>query len=114
MIDRGILTTVYQELLGLTGAERSSIIAALATRYQKSPATINRWANQAGMRCRKERSDKGRSSLTNDQVLLAGSLVYSSRRLSNRTTLPIKDAHEILEDSGIITTPVSSSWLAPK
>ena len=105
---------IRQELTGLAGRERTQRIAELAERFQRHPGSIARIAKKAGVSLRKERSDKGTSKVPEDKVKLASALLLTTRRLTNRITLPACDAKEILEDSGMLDIDVSDAWFVSR
>lgn len=105
-----ILDHVETALRGLDAAAATDKIKALATHYGVTPATVNRWAAKRGIRFRAERKTKGRSAATREILLSASTLLLTSRRVSNEIPLPACDAKMILEDSGLDTGGVSTSW----
>jgi hypothetical protein len=114
MIPTDALAYVKQELAGLNAGDFARRIRALALRFQKSEATIYRWAMRAGIRRRPEKATKGASKLDPSITATGALLVHVSRRLSNKITLPACDAKEILEDSGLLPAPVSTSTFRRK
>lgn len=109
MASQEAISFVREQLTGLAGNERSKRVAELAQRYQKSQTTIYRWFNQAGIKLRKDRRDKGETKVDEKSVKLGASLLLTSRRLSNKVSLPACDAKGILEDSGYLNIEVSDS-----
>lgn len=105
-----ILDHVEKTLRGLTATEATPRIKELAAHYGVTPATINRYAALRGIRFRKERRDKGISSAPREVLDKASMLMLASRRVSNEIPLPACDAKMMLEDSGIETGSVSTSW----
>lgn len=105
-----ILDHVQKSLRGLPAKEAAPVIKALAVHYGVSTATIHRYAAQRGIRFRKERATKGTSRATKEILMDGSALLLSSRRQSNSIPLPACDAKRILEDSGIETGGVSTSW----
>ena len=105
-----ILDHVEKSLRGLAAKAFAQAVKSLAAHYGVTPATINGYARMRGMRCRKERVTKGISKAMRDMCLDASTLLFSSRRTSNEIPLPACDAKMILEDSGIETGGVSTSW----
>lgn len=91
------------------GRELRAAVEGLAAKHLVSPATIYRWANEAGLRWRKERTDKGARAVGKDDARTMGALLMASRRLSNKVPLPACDAVAILRDSGMLTDEVSTS-----
>ena len=110
-VSESILNHVEKTLRGLSPKEATPRIRELAAYYDVSTATINRWAGKRGIRFRKERSTKGQSKVTRDMCLGVSTLLYASRRVSNKIPLPACDAKMILEDSGKQTGDVSTAWL---
>ncbi|MBI4714416.1 MAG: transposase family protein [Nitrospirae bacterium] len=110
-----MLLHIEQSLAGVpAGRELSSRIRELARHYGVSVKTIQRGASQRGLRWRKERADKGQSLLSEEEIQMAATLQLMSRRLSNQIILPVVDAQEILEDSGLLSVKVSPSTLCRK
>jgi hypothetical protein len=105
-----ILDHVETTLRGLNAADASKRIKELAAHYGVAPATINRYAAQRGIRFRKERRDKGASAAPREVLEKASMLLLASRRVSNEIPLPACDAKMMMEDSGIETGNVSTSW----
>ncbi|MDD4355805.1 MAG: hypothetical protein PHN98_01035 [Smithellaceae bacterium] len=105
-----ILDHVETALRGVDTAAATGIIKTLSTHYGVTPATINRWAAKRGIRFRAERKNKGQSAATREILLNASTLLLSSRRVSNSIPLPACDAKMMMEDSGIETGGVSTSW----
>lgn len=91
------------------GAGLAEAVETLSRKYHVSKQTINRWANQGGLRWRKERVDKGIGTLCREDALRVGALMQVTRRLTNYITLPACDAVEILQDSAMLTKDVSTS-----
>lgn len=105
-----ILDHVETSLRGLSAAAATEKIKALATHYGVTPATIHRYAAMRGIRFRAERKDKGDSAAPRETLTRASMLLLTSRRVSNEIPLPACDAKMILEDSGLETGGVSTSW----
>lgn len=105
-----ILDHVQASLRDIPATDAAKRIRELAQHYGVSTGTINRWAAMRSIRFRKERSDKGKSRATGEMLKDAATLLLASRRTSNEIPLPACDAKEILEDSGIGTGGVSTSW----
>lgn len=106
-----ILDHVEKSLRGITAKEATKHKKELAEYYGVTPATINRYAMERGIRFRKERANKGQSKATRDICLNASTLLLASRRTSNEIPLPACDAKQIMEDSGIDTGGVSTAWM---
>ncbi|PKN20404.1 MAG: hypothetical protein CVU71_01025 [Deltaproteobacteria bacterium HGW-Deltaproteobacteria-6] len=109
-VSESILNHVAATLRGLNASDATRKTRELAAHYGVTTATINRYAAARGIRFRKERKTKGQSGATRDILLNASTLMLTSRRISNEIPLPACDAKMILEDSGIETGGVSTSW----
>ncbi|MCK9195467.1 MAG: hypothetical protein M0P16_00620 [Syntrophales bacterium] len=105
-----ILNHVQTSLRGRKGGEYSQKVKDLAKHYGVQPTSVNRWAAMVGEGRRKERATKGTSRASAEMLKEASALMLSSRRTSNEIPLPACDAKMILDDSGIETGGVSTSW----
>jgi hypothetical protein len=107
-VSETILNHVESSLRGLAPKEAAQKTKELAKHYGVTPASINRYAAARGVRFRKERKTKGKSSASREILLNASTLLLTSRRKSNEIPLPACDAKMILDDSGIETGGVST------
>lgn len=104
-----ILNHVYETLRDLPVGEANKKARELAAHYGVSTQTIFRYAAAKGLRWRKPKSTRGKSSVDSEALVSAGTLLYVSKRSSKDIPLPACDAKEILEDSGMATS-VSDGW----
>jgi hypothetical protein len=114
MISETILNHVYSSLAGLKDGEAGRKAAELAAYYGVKRQTVFRWAAKTGLRWRKERADKGKTSVPKDSLLAAGAILNACKRTSQEIPMPACDAKEILEDSGIDTGGVSTRYFLAK
>jgi transposase InsO family protein len=109
-VSETILDHVYRTLKDLKDGQVRPAAKALAAHYGVSEQTIYRYAGTRGLRWRKEKATKGTSRVSRDALVKASALLLASRRSKGHIIMPGRDAKEILEDSGIDTGGVSTSW----
>lgn len=109
-VSETILDHIHKSLRDLSNGEASAKAKELATHYGVSVQTVFRWAGMKGLRWRKEKATKGASSVSRDAAVKAGTLLFVSKRSSKDIPLPACDAKEILDDSGLDTGGVTTSW----
>jgi transposase-like protein len=107
--DPDVRRAVVESLAGLTGRARTETVQRLAAFYAVSPQTISAWTRQAGQRVRAARADRGRSRLSPEDLTRVAAMVAATRRLDGDIILPVRDAVAVLQDTGLFTSPVSSS-----
>lgn len=95
-----ILLHIHAVLSDRAPGEVRDLVTSLARHYGVTEKTIYRWANMKGLRWRKSPPTRGQSKISRETALEVASIVHSSRRKSNQTTIPARDAMEILTDSG--------------
>ena len=109
MVSEINLNHVRDSLRDLKPGEAIKKAEALSRHYGVTVQTIYRWAAKKGLRWRPEKATKGKSSVSRDVAIKAGTILYASRRTSRQITITECDAREALEDSGIDTGGVSMS-----
>lgn len=94
---------IYNALINLSDDERTNEVKRLAKYYNCSISTIWRKANKAGIRVRKERSNKGETAVAEWILEHAAALVNKSRRKNDKFTFDIKEIYKHMqEDLGIV------------
>lgn len=109
-----VLNHVYQSLRDLPPGTVYPKAAGLARHYGVTVQTVYRWAARRGLHWRSERSTKGATRVPDDALIKASKLLAACRRTTNQITMCACDAKEVLEDSGIDTGGVSTSWFLAK
>lgn len=93
--------------------ERGSIIDAAADFLGVAKMTIYRNLKKVGYDCgRKQRSDKGDSQISDDELRMVAALVRSSERANDKSLLPIKVAIEIAFENGQINALYHEATIA--
>lgn len=94
---------IYNALMNLSDDERTNEVKRLAKYYNCSISTIWRKANKAGIRVRKERSNKGETAVDEWILEHAAALINKSRRKNDKFTFDIKEIYKHMqEDLGIV------------
>ena len=94
---------IYNALINLSDDERTNEVKRLAKYYNCSISTIWRKANKAGIRVRKERSNKGETAVDEWILEHAAALINKSRRKNDKFTFDIKEIYKHMqEDLGIV------------
>lgn len=95
------------------GRARSAYVQGLARTYGLSVSTIYRWYREIGpvAEGRKPRSDKGSRTLSDEQTLTLASMIYATKRQSQKILMSAKSAQEIATDNNIALPEVSTSTI---
>lgn len=98
---------IYNALINLSDEERTLEVKRLAKHYNCSVSTIWRKANKAGIRVRKERSNKGTTSAPEWILEHAAALINKSRRKNDKFTFDVKEIYRHMKDDLGIVIDVS-------
>src|SRR5690606_1726098 len=103
-VDPRIESALPEWLSAGHGAKRG-IVERLAAEIGRSPQTVYRQLQSlvAGARPRKRRSDAGKTSGCEAQVMALAAMVEETRRETGTGALPLEDAVDIARANGLIT-----------
>lgn len=100
---------IYNALINLSDDERTNEVKRLAKHYNCSISTIWRKANKAGIRVRKERSNKGETAVDEWILEHAAALINKSRRKNDKFTFDVKEIYRHMKEELGIVIDVSYS-----
>ena len=100
---------IYNALINLSDDERTNEVKRLAKYYNCSISTIWRKANKAGIRVRKERSNKGETAVEEWILEHAAALINKSRRKNDKFTFDVKEIYRHMKEELGIVIDVSYS-----
>ena len=100
---------IYNALINLSDNERIVEVKRLAKHYNCSISTIWRKANKAGIRVRKERSNKGETAVAEWILEHAAALINKSRRKNDKFTFDVKEIYRHMKEELGIVIDVSYS-----
>ena len=94
---------IARKLQWASRSEKAAIVRGYAETLGCGPGKIYRLARRHGFRgFGKERADKGKRKLTDEQIQKAAAVSYGSKRKTERIIMPTWKVKEVLEDSGIL------------
>jgi len=101
----------------LPGKARRAYVQALSSTYNLSVSTVYRWHREMCTEtgtletCRNARSDKGTRLLSDDQTETLASMIFATKRQSNKILMSAKTAQEIADDNNMGFPDVSISTI---
>lgn len=104
--------TLAQVRQASTGRERSRLVGLAAERLQVSRQTVYRQLRSRGWDSgRSQRSDAGQGCLDDRDLEVVASLVARGRNKRGRPNVPVKQAHAMAAEAGLIPEDVSYAHL---
>lgn len=98
------------ELVGLDSRQTAARVREAAASCGASPKTVYARLKRAGWSSgRKERSDKGRSQLSEEEAVQVAALMAKGRNKRGQANVPLREAHAIAASQGLVSVNLSDS-----